>query len=125
VKCIILSVESSRIQALLMLGTSASWLSTWASFRMPSGCILLDTFLVVPDDAAILYGRADTGESRVAHLHAWIGSSLYEDGAWIPMHRSLLNIMDTRCNETRNYIFIEECMLTQKLHDSVMDTVDN
>ena len=41
------------------------------------------------------------------------------------MHRSLLNIMNTRCNETRNYIFIEESMLTQKLHDSVMDTVDN
>lgn len=31
------------------------------------------------------------------------------------MHRSLWNIMDTRCNETRNYIFIEESMLAQKL----------
>ena len=51
---------------------------------MPSGCILLDTFVVAPDDAAIVYGRADTGESRVAGLHAWIGSSLHEDGAWIP-----------------------------------------
>ena len=51
---------------------------------MPSGCILLDTFVVTSNDAAIVYGRADTDESRCADLHASIGSSLHEVGAWIP-----------------------------------------
>ncbi len=78
-KCMMLSVASSRIQALLMLGTSASWLRTWASFCMPSGCVLLDAVLAVPGDADIVQCKCEKCEERCTTLHMLDGAIHVEE----------------------------------------------
>lgn len=69
VKCIMLSVASSRIHALLMVGTSANWLRTWASFCMSSGCILLDAAVAVHNDGDIAQRQSEMCEERRRCLH--------------------------------------------------------
>ena len=80
-KCIMLSVASSRIQALLMLGTSASWLKTLASFCMPSGCILLDPLTAAILDADIVQCQSGMREERRTGLHLLIDTT--QDEEWI------------------------------------------
>ena len=73
-----LSVASSRIQALLMLGTSASWLRTWASFCMPSGCVLLDAMVAVRGGADIVQCQRELRKERCTSLHMLNGTSQFE-----------------------------------------------